>query len=356
MMQHIIVIHSTSTPWSAYCMMGACTCFVTFRIIIKLTRRILSQSWQQEVFLITGWAGALAMTILLGYSFAQNGTDLTAFLLYCNYLYIITSHAIKVSIALLFIRLGQIEEYKVVNRLLVPLVIISFTSNLVFLSAECHLNESGRCSFEALGWFQTISNTVLGLMLTIHPLRPLYLASRSLNRYSVILLAILFSTGLAESMCSIARAIIINHNYKHNRHSLKRIQALSFWLMLETTLSIILAVIPEIGGTALYLYNSRRRGQKTGTGWVIRKRPSQILQGEVGARRRSPSNASTESSLKSPLKSPFSDDYESPLQSPQIYTVPLNSREWDRHRADLLSASTRWPRLHLPTQKRTPTL
>lgn len=343
MLQHVIILHPTSTPWSAYIMMGVCTCFVSFRFIIKVTRRILAQSWQQEVFLLIGWLGAIAMTTLLGYSFAQNGTDLTAFLLYCNYLYIITSHAIKISIALLFIKLGQIEEYKVVNRLLVPLVVISFVANLVFLSMECHLTETGRCSFEALGWFQTVSNTILGLALTIHPIRPLYLASKSLNRYSTVLLGILFSTGLAESSCSIARAIIINA-YKQRDHSLKRIEILSFWLMLETTLSISLAVIPEIGGTALHLYNSHKQGLRLRNGWVIKSSQRSKSSTECRGRKRMHSDASTEGFLKSPLYDEFESPLQSPLQSPRIYTVPARERQWERNRADLLGSGPRWPR------------
>lgn len=339
MHQHVIILHPTYVPWSVYAMLIACTCLVCFRFIIKLSRHILLQSWLQEVFLVVGWSGAVAMTTLLGFSFAQNGTDLTFFLLYCNYLYLLTSHAIKVSIALLFIRLGQIQEYKIVNRLLVPCIALSFVINLIVMASECHLSQTGTCDFEALGWLQTISNATLGLILTIHPLRPLYLASKSLVPYNTILLCGLFSTGLAESLCSIARAIIIN-SYRQPGHSMKRIRVLSFWLMLETTLSISLAVIPEIGGTALHLYNCHRNGFDLRHGWIIRRTPSQILQ-HNNRRTRGNSNPTTEVVFRSP----FSDNFESPLQSPRSCTAAVMSeRDWKLNRAELLGLGPRRPR------------
>ncbi|BFZ55809.1 hypothetical protein PYCC9005_002850 [Savitreella phatthalungensis] len=253
----LVLKHPRIIVWEIYLLAGVCSVIVVLHAGLKLYRRLWT--WGQQGWLLVGWAGSMAMAGVAGWSFVRHGTDLTRFLLICSYISTASSHAIKMSIALLYMSFGRIRAYRYVNPGLLAAIAISFAASIVALPLACPATTSDRCRFDRFAIVQCTANALLGVLLAMYPLKPLYEARKVVPAYNLALLGLLFSTGIAEAGVSVARAVVYGRTMQDDDvDAVRRLRKLCFWLMLETCLSVVLATAPDFGGYFLHLHNVRR--------------------------------------------------------------------------------------------------
>lgn len=259
--------------WDIVLLILVAAAFVLGQVVLKWWRCLWRTSLRQQVFLLLGLFCGAFMGGFMVWSFRRPGTDLSLTLLISNCIYLFSSHAIKASVALLFVSFAQIRAYRLLNPLLFVLIGLSFLSNLTVLPLGCRFDDPDACRFDVFAYVQCSSSAVLGIALGTHPIWPLLEARRILRPgHSVILLTVVLVTGLALGGVSIARAASYTVELHRNRpqtgagsddngiaDGAKRMHDLCFWLMLETTASIALATLPDFAGAILHHRAARSR-------------------------------------------------------------------------------------------------
>ncbi|ORY82084.1 hypothetical protein BCR37DRAFT_387551 [Protomyces lactucae-debilis] len=262
--------------WPILLLMTLASCFLVARCCIKIYRHLLRRDIIQEGLLWLAWSATIPTSVLAILILTTEREDRAAyFLLVAHYLSIFIAHLTKASLALLFIHFAQLREYKLINQCIIPIIGLSLTLNLVALSVQCNFQatfdgETGpeQCHFEGVAMVESLFNILLGIMLVMHPIKPLYKAASLIGKQNVVMLSCLFGTAMAGSFVSVMRAVVahrqstrvksaelLDDDIEEAINVMSRVRTLALLLVLEACLGIVLAAVPDMGGLYLHWYH-----------------------------------------------------------------------------------------------------